>query len=141
MALARLPIWGLLAVMLFGALAELRGLAEETPGILEGKIFVGQSGKLGSLSGEREELIFKNGTLHSTSCDPYGFGDGPYTAIPSADGTRFEAVTASRTHGLIEWSGVVKGTELTGRFIWHKPRKWYRPWKSSAEYWVKAAQR
>lgn len=100
-------------------------------GMLDGKTFVGEIGEQGNASGDKDELIFRDGTFHPTACDPYGFGDGAYTATASGDVITFEAETISPTDGTLKWQGTVRGDMLEGTSIW------YRPGKEPVEHWMK----
>jgi hypothetical protein len=101
-------------------------------GPLDGRTFVGESGEKGKAKGEREEIVFKGGTLHSVPCDAWGFGSAPYTATAAAGVTTFEAVTTSAKEGEIHWKGTVKGDQLEGTFVWKKKGQ------ADIEYWTRA---
>jgi hypothetical protein len=109
----------------------------ERTGALDEKIFVGEFGKKGRETEGMDELIFKDGKFRSTCCDPYGFGDAPYTATVDGDAITFEAETFSTSEGKIKWSGTIKDDMLDGTFTWHKLGKWYRVNKAPIEYWIK----
>lgn len=101
-------------------------------GTLDGKSFVGEFGQKGKKTEGKDELIFKDGKFHSKACDPYGFGDGVYTATVGGDTTTFETETESAKEGKIKWMGIVKGDTLDGTFTWYKGSK------APKEYWIKA---
>ena len=105
-------------------------------GALDGKTFSGEFGKVSKKKEGNDTFIFKDGRFRSMACDPYGFGDAPYTASVSGDVTTFEAQTASPKEGTIQWKGTVRGKALEGTFSWTKPKK-----KKVVEYWFKAAQK
>jgi hypothetical protein len=97
---------------------------------LDGKSFVGQIGKKGEKSGDKDELTFKDGKLHSTACEKYGFGQVPYTAKAGEGETAFEAETVISKEGTMKWKGTVKGGTVTATVIWSKSGKapqelWY----------------
>lgn len=123
-----------LAVFLIGTKPWAAASAE----MLDGKVFVGEVGLKGKKAGEKDEIIFRDGKFHSAGCDPYGFGDGTYTATPHGDAVVFHTATESPTDGKIEWKGIVKGSILEGTFIWHRPHKWYHISNTPKEYWIKA---
>ncbi|HVZ39325.1 MAG TPA: hypothetical protein VHI13_08620 [Candidatus Kapabacteria bacterium] len=87
---------------------------------LDGRTFAGESVEHGRTAAEKDELAFANGRMHSKGCDPYGFGDAPYTATASGDSIHFTATTTSPKEGSIAWSGTVVGETLAGTFIWTK---------------------
>lgn len=105
-------------------------------GALDGKTFSGEFGQRNKKKEGNDTFIFKDGRFRSTACDPYGFGDAPYTTSLSANVTTFEAQTVSPREGTINWKGTVKGEVLEGTFIWTKPKK-----KKGVEYWFKATQK
>jgi hypothetical protein len=105
------------------------GFAQTSMG-LDGKSFVGQIGKKGEKSGDKDEIVFKDGKFRSTACDKYGFGQVPYTAKEGVGETTFEAETMSAKEGTMKWKGTVKGGTVTATVIWSKSGKaaqelWY----------------
>jgi hypothetical protein len=88
---------------------------------LDGKSFVGQIGKKGEKSGDKDELIFKDGKFRSTACEKYGFGQVPYTARAGEDSTAFEAETLSAKGGTMKWKGTVTGGTVAATVLWSKP--------------------
>jgi len=130
----------LLAGLLACVSTSLPVFAQEKMGPLDGMVFVGKTGEMSKTTGDPDELSFKAGMFHSKACDPYGFGDGAYTANVSGETMTFEATTVSATEGKIVWKFTVKGEELNGSFIWYRAPKWYRFFLSNepVDYWVKA---
>jgi hypothetical protein len=138
---------GLFAALIVGAFLFVSSLtfASErnvTPtvaqaGALDGKTFVGEFGKKGKKTEGKDELIFKDGKFHSKACDPYGFGDGVYTATVSGDTTTFETETGSTKEGKIKWMGTVKGDVIDVTYTWYRSPKWYRFSNAPIEYWFK----
>jgi hypothetical protein len=118
-------VMGLLASLVFSMGAAFGGEAPAINGTLEGKVFVGHTGPLGStaIDGE-DEIIFKNGRFLSTACNNWGFGSAPYQAAVKPDGIHFEALTRSPRHGQIQWRGVMAGNTLEATYLWTKHR-WY----------------
>ena len=47
---------------------------------LDGRTFEGVVLECGKTSGDAETITFKNGRFHSSACERYGYGDGPYKA-------------------------------------------------------------
>lgn len=114
-------------------LGVMPAVAQEAPGILDGKVFVGAIGDKGKEASDQDEIRFKNGRFHSVGCEEWGFGDAPYTARMDGDLVRFKAVTVSPKDGKIEWDGTVKGDTLEATYVWIKER-WY--WKDAhVEKW------
>lgn len=81
---------------------------------LDGKRFHGVVLERGKTSGDAETVLFDKGRFHSTACDAYGYGDGPYTATVAGDGIQFEAQTESAQYGQLLWQGVIHGGRLDG---------------------------
>ena len=101
-------------------------------GALDGKSFVAETGEQGKKAESKDEIIFRDGRLRSTACDPYGFGDGAYTTMNhGAAGTMFHARTESAKEGAIEWGGMVKDDAIEGNFVWTKPGQ------KPITYWIK----
>src|SRR5678815_1074606 len=72
---------------------------------LDGRNFDGIVLKCGETSGDADTLSFKNGRFRSSACDPYGYGDGAYTATQSGETIAFEAETESPQYGKLLWKG------------------------------------
>ena len=115
--------------MAIGAVAENR----VTRSPLDGRTFVGETGSKGKKADGPDTLTFANGLFRSSACDSYGFGEAPYVTSLVKDGVRFEATTKSTLHGKIVWSGVIRGDQLEGTFVW-KPRL-----GKAKPYWVRAS--
>jgi len=130
----------LLSLFIFVLSSAIPSIAAENPlsteasHVLDGRSYVGQNGSKGMPADHPDELIFANGQLISTSCDPYGFGPGTYKTEISGGNVTFEAITQSPTHGQISWRGVVIGDTMDATMIWTKER-WY--WDTRKEYWFK----
>jgi hypothetical protein len=102
-------------------------------GALDGKSFPVDSGEKGKPAGkDKEVLTFKDGKMHSSACDAYGFGEGMYAANKSGGVTTFEADTTSKTDGKIHWRGTVRGDVVEGTFVWNKSGQ------APIEYWFKS---
>jgi hypothetical protein len=114
-------------------LGVMPAVAQEAPGILDGKVFVGAIGDKGKEASDQDEIRFMNGRFHSVGCEEWGFSDAPYTARMDGDLVRFKAVTVSPQDGKIEWDGTVKGDTLEATYVLIKER-WY--WKDAhVEKW------
>lgn len=106
-------------------------------GTLDGKTFVGQSGKMGKKSSAEEELSFQNGKLYSAGCAKYGFGESDYTAKVEGDSIHFKSNMVSPNNGEIAWEGTVQGDKIEANFVWTKKR-WY--WKDAHQVkWLKGS--
>ncbi len=101
-------------------------------GILDGNTYSGVIGPKGKASDGKDDIIFANGTLHSTACDAYGFEPGAYTAVQDGDVIRFTATTHSPKSGTIDWKGTIRNGQLEGTFAC---KKWGLLRKN---YWIKA---
>lgn len=111
-------------------------MAEKTSA-LDGKVFVGEFGKINQKAEGKDELVFQDGRFRSTCCDPYGFNDSTYITIANGDTITFEAETFSTSEGKIKWRGIIKSGTLDGTFTWYRLGKWYRVSKAPIEYWIK----
>jgi hypothetical protein len=105
--------------------------------LLDRKTFVGEFGKKAEKAEGRDELTFQNGKFHFATCDPYSFGDGPYTVILGDGINSFAAETASAKEGKIQWKGRISRDTIEVSYTWYKAPKWYRFSKAPVEYWFK----
>lgn len=123
---------GFAAVVAFAAAVTLSA-APDAKGSLDGKTFVADWGEKGKPAGpEKETIRFENGRFHSSACDPYGFGDAPYTATAGADGSiAWSTETTSAREGKIQWKGTAKGDVLEASYVWTKAGQ------APIEYWLK----
>jgi hypothetical protein len=110
-------------------------------GPLDGWAFVGDTGRKGKAAEDKDEIIFRDGKFRSVGCDPYGFDEVPYKAIVTADMITFQSEALSDTNGKIEWRGLVRGDAADVTYVWHRPRRWYRPWSSEVEYWFRGKRK
>jgi hypothetical protein len=85
---------------------------------LDGKTFVGELVRKGEKTGDKDNLIFKDGNFRSTACDPYSFGEGVYTTKSEGDIITFKTETATHKGDKIQWSGTVTGNKLEAIAIW-----------------------
>jgi len=122
-----------LVVIFFGMLCS--GRLEANSNVLDGKTFMGQTGKMGKDAGEEDEIQFQDGKFYSVGCEKWGFGKAEYQTEVDGDIVRFEATTLSPKHGKIVWKGTVQGDQLQATYLWTKER-WY--WKDAhQEKWFK----
>jgi hypothetical protein len=102
---------------------------------LDGRNFDGIVLKCGETSGDADTLTFRNGRFRSSACDPYGYGDGAYTATRSGETILFEAETESTQYGKLLWKGVVRGPRLDGTMTM------VRDGQATGEKWVLAGEK
>ena len=107
---------GLIAV-LFGFQVV---IAADAPATLDGKTFAGMVKHKGEKKADKDNLIFKDGNLHSTACDEFGFKEGHYTSTTKGDTVTFQATTQNEEGAKIEWKGTVKGKKLTASGHWSR---------------------
>ena len=111
------------------------GAGQASRGALDGRNFDGIVLKRGETSGDADTLSFKDGRFRSSACDPYGYGDGPYTATRSGDAVLFEAQTESAQYGKLLWKGTVRGPRLDGTMTM------VRDGQATGEKWVLAGEK
>jgi len=102
---------------------------------LDGRNFDGIVLKCGETSGDADTLSFKDGRFRSSACDPYGYGDGAYTATQSGEAIAFEAETESPQYGKLLWKGTVRGPRLDGTMTM------VRDGQATGEKWVLAGEK
>ena len=81
-------------------------------GLLDGKVFVGQSIEKHRRAVKEDELRFMNGKFHSIVYAKRGFNEGVYTARAEEDKIYFEAETVNPKQGKIKWRGIVHGDSI-----------------------------
>jgi hypothetical protein len=105
--------------------------------VLDGKTFLGQTGKNAKKASGEDELRFQDGKLYSVGCAEWGFMAGAYTIRGEGDNIYFEAETSSPKHGKIVWKGTVQGDKINATYVWTKKR-WY--WKDAhQEKWFEGS--
>ena len=116
-------------------MAGAAGAGPASRAALDGRNFDGIVLKCGETSGDADTLIFRDGRFRSTACDPYGYGDGAYTATRSGETIAFEAETESAQYGKLLWKGVVRGPRLDGTMTM------VRDGQATGEKWVLAGEK
>jgi len=111
------------------------GAGQASRGALDGRNFDGIVLKRGETSGDADTLSFKDGRFRSSARDPYGYGDGAYTATRSGDAVLFEAETESAQYGKLLWKGTVRGPRLDGTMTM------VRDGQATGEKWVLAGEK
>jgi len=109
--------------------------AQASSTALDGRNFDGIVLKCGETSGDADTLSFKGGRFRSSACDPYGYGDGAYTATQSGETIAFEAETESPQYGKLLWKGTVRGPRLDGTMTM------VRDGQAAGEKWVLAGEK
>lgn len=104
--------------------------ATATPGQLDGKVFVGELGKAGQTTGDKDELVFKQGLFVSTACVAYGFNDAPYTATEKDGIITFTSAPSNSDAETMTWTGTIKNGALEGKAV-HKTAS------GETTYWFK----
>jgi hypothetical protein len=84
---------------------------------LDGRQFTGVVLEPGKTAGDAERISFREGRFHSSACDAYGYGDGPYQAVRDGEDVRFEAETESPQYGRLQWRGRIEGDKLDGVLV------------------------
>ena len=103
-------------------------IATAQEGLLDGKVFVGQSRENHIRTVEADELWFMDGEFHSIGYRQKGFNGGKYTAKAEADKIYFEAETVNPKQGKIIWHGIVHGDSIKVNYHWSK-----KGWLSDTE--------
>ena len=97
-------------------------------GLLDGKVFVGQSKEKHKRAVKEDELRFMNGEFQSIGYGQKGFNEGVYAARAEEDKIYFEAETVNPKQGKIKWSGIVHGDSIEVNYRWSK-----KGWLSDTE--------
>ena len=97
-------------------------------GLLDGKVFVGQSVEKHRRDIKEDELRFMDGKFHSIVYGQKGFSEGVYTARAEEDKIYFEAENVNPKQGKIKWSGIVHGDSIEVNYHWSK-----KGWLSDTE--------
>ena len=97
-------------------------------GLLDGKVFVGQSIEKHKRAAKDDELRFMNGKFQSLVYGQRGFNEGVYTARAEEGKIYFETETVNPKQGKITWHGIVHGDSIEVNYHWSK-----KGWLSSTE--------
>ena len=89
-------------------------------GLLDGKVFVGQSIEKHKRAVKEDELRFMNGEFHSTFYEKRGFNKGVYTSRAEEGKIYFEAESVNPKQGKIKWRGIVHGDSIEVNYRWIK---------------------
>lgn len=88
----------------------------------------------GKTRDDANTISFRNGRIHSSACDQYGYGDGGYVAVSEGDAVRFEAQTESPKYGKLESRGIIRAEKLDATVMM------VQTGKSPIENWVVTGQ-
>ena len=97
-------------------------------GLLDGKVFVGQSREKNIRTVKEDELRFMDGKFHSMSYGLEGFNEGVYETRVEGDKISFEAETVNPKQGRIQWRGIVHRESIEVNYHWSK-----KGWLSDTE--------
>ncbi|MEJ2657444.1 MAG: hypothetical protein P8012_09635 [Desulfobacterales bacterium] len=97
-------------------------------GLLDGKVFVGQSIEKHRRAVKEDELGFINGEFYSVVYSQKGFNKAVYAARAEEGKIYFEAETVNPKQGKIKWRGIVHGDFIEVNYHWSK-----KGWFSSTE--------
>jgi hypothetical protein len=100
---------------------------------LDGKSFDGIFIAKGKKSGDPDTVSFKDGRIHSSACDQYGYSIAPYQTTVDGNAVRFEAETESPKYGKLRWTGYVRGDKLDATVMM------IQAGKAPVEHWVAAS--
>lgn len=89
-------------------------------GLLDGKIFSGQSREKHKSSLNEDELRFANGNFYSITYSDKGFEQGVYIVKAVEKKIYFEAETVNPKKGKITWRGIIQGDSITVNYRWRK---------------------
>jgi hypothetical protein len=97
-------------LLLFAVLIAAAGSsAMAATGPLDGKTFSGKVLMEGDKNPDADQLIFKDGTFRSTSCDEFGYPAATYSAESASDGMHFKATAKNEKGATMTWNGVISG--------------------------------
>jgi hypothetical protein len=94
--------------------------ARAQEGLLDGRVFVGESREIHVGAAKNDEIKFVNGELDAILWAGKDFKAGAYTAAYEQDAIVFEAKTISPKQGTIKWRGIVRGDAIEVNYHWRK---------------------
>lgn len=103
-------------------------------GDLDGRTFEVTAGVDGESEGYADTLVYSAGEFRSVVCDDYGFASSEYRTEKKNGVTTFTSKSKSKTEGVAEWRGTVKGGAIEGSFVWIKDGK-------KTTYWFKGSRK
>lgn len=120
----------LASLVLFGAAVAAEHPQAKGSGPLDGKVFVGELGKAGETTGDKDKLTFQKGSFVSSACIPHGFHDAPYTVSEKDGVITFTASPKNADGETMEWTGTVKDGVLEGTAV-------HKAGSGETTYWFK----
>jgi hypothetical protein len=94
--------------------------ARAQEGLLDGRVFVGESREIHIGAAKNDEIKFVNGEVYAILWEGKDFKAGAYTAAYEKDAIVFEAETISPKQGTIKWRGIVRGDAIEVNYQWRK---------------------
>jgi hypothetical protein len=138
---AGIPLaFAVLLFILHGVSPAAAGTEGASAGLLDGKVFLVETGESGRKAKGKDTYIFRGGEFHSANHEKeYGFAEGAYTATQQGDGITFAVDIASEYQGKIHWEGTVREDRIDARYTWtgRKP-KWYQSTQKPTEHWARS---
>ena len=103
-----------------------------TRGLLDGKAFVGETGRDGKDRGRSAKFVFSKGKFRASAFSAYGFSDAKYETTEVDGELRFSAavVSSRESGGSMHWTGTVRGDVVEGTM------RWDHGWESK-QYWFR----
>lgn len=92
----------------------------------------GSTGTVGMDADHNDELVFKDGHLHSRECSKLGFRKGATRVEREGNLIRFSAVNVSPEYGTLTWKGVIRDGVVQALYVWKKERLF---WTIQRQYW------
>ena len=89
-------------------------------GLLDGRVFGGQSREKHKSALNEDELRFANGNFYSATFGGKGFKKGVYVARTVDKKIYFEAETVNPKQGKITWRGIIQGDSIVVNYQWRK---------------------
>jgi hypothetical protein len=128
----------LLPICIFLVVANVTASAANPPNqtskVLDGMVFVGETGEQGKNANNPDTISFEGGVFRSTSCSGHGFGPAPYNVVKQGESYKFSTTLVSSDTGTLEWTGTITGGQASATFRW-KHKRWF--WNIERDYWYK----
>ena len=107
--------------------------SEAFAGLLDGKVFVGETGRTGKDRGRSDKFIFRGGKFQASAFSAYGFSDATYESTENEGELSFSVTVISKrsSGGKMFWTGTLRDDVLEGTM------RWDHGWESRA-FWFRA---
>jgi hypothetical protein len=110
----------LLLAIGFVVLFSTKGVVAQE-GLLDGKIYIGQSVENHKSAVNEDKLRFANGDFYSAHFIQKGFNKGVYIAKAEEEKIYFESETVNPKQGKnIKWRGIIQGDSIEVNYRWRK---------------------